>query len=62
MLESYERQFQGGRKSWLDLLNAVRELVQNEYSLAEAKASLMAAIYKFQIRADLPMQKKNQYE
>jgi len=55
--ESYERQFQGGKKSWLDLLNAVREMTQNEYALADAKTGLMGAIYKYQVRAGMPIQK-----
>lgn len=55
--ESYERQFQGGKKSWLDLLNAARELTQNEYGLADAKTGLMAAIYKYQVRAGMPIQR-----
>lgn len=58
--ESYERQFQGGKKSWLDLLNAVRELTQNEYGLADAKTGLMGAIYKYQVRAGMPFQKAAQ--
>jgi outer membrane protein, adhesin transport system len=50
VLESYQRQFQAGRKSWLDLLNAVRELAQNQYASAEAKATLAAAMIRLQIR------------
>jgi len=50
VLESYQRQFQAGRKSWLDLLNAVRELAQNQYALADAKASMAAAMLRLQIR------------
>ena len=50
VLESYQRQFQAGRKSWLDLLNAVRELAQNQYASAEARATLAAAMVRLQIR------------
>ena len=57
VLESYQRQFEGGRKSWLDLLNAVRELAQNEYALADAKTSLMASTYKFLVRAGRSVEK-----
>lgn len=56
VLASYLRQFQGGKKSWLDVLNAVRELTQNEYTLADAKTAWMAAAYKYQVRAGLPLQ------
>lgn len=55
VLSSYQRQFQGGKKSWLDLLNAVRELTQNEYSLADAKTGLMGAVYRYQVRAGIPL-------
>ena len=57
VLASYLRQFQGGKKSWLDVLNAVRELTQNEYTLTDAKTAWMAAAYKYQVRAGLPLQK-----
>ena len=50
VLESYQRQFQAGRKSWLDLLNAVREMAQNQYALADAKAAMAAAMNRLQIR------------
>lgn len=56
VLESYQRQFQGGRKSWLDLLNAARELAQNEYALADASTGLVAAEYKYLVRAQLPLE------
>lgn len=50
VLDSYQRQFQVGRKSWLDLLNAVRELAQNQYASADAKATLAAVMVRLQIR------------
>lgn len=50
VLESYKRQFEAGRKSWQDLLNAVRELAQNQYALADARASMAGAMYRLQIR------------
>lgn len=51
VLVSYQRQFQAGKKSWQELLNAVRELAQNQYVLADARASLQGAMYRLQIRA-----------
>ena len=48
--QSYKRQFEAGKKSWIDLLNAVRELAQNRYTLAEAKATMLAAQSRLQIR------------
>ena len=50
VLESYQRQFQAGRKTWQDLLNAVRELAQNEYALADARSSLVGAMHRLEIR------------
>ena len=50
VLESYQRQFQAGRKQWQDLLNQVRELAQNQYALADAQAAMIGAMYRLQIR------------
>lgn len=56
VLVSYQRQFQAGKKSWQDLLNAVRELAQNQYALADARASLQGAMYRLQIRTGQDVQ------
>ncbi|CAB3638178.1 MULTISPECIES: TolC family protein [Achromobacter] len=50
VLDSYSRQFTAGRKSWIDLLNAVRELAQNQYAAADSQAALAASIYRLQVR------------
>lgn len=50
VLASYLRQFQGGRKGWQDLLNQARELVQTQYALAEARASLLGAMCRLSLR------------
>ena len=50
VLASYKRQFEAGKKTWLDLLNAVRELAQNQYSLADAKATMLGAMHRLQLR------------
>ena len=50
VLASYLRQFQAGRKTWQDLLNAVRELAQNQYALVDAQATMMGAMYRLQVR------------
>jgi adhesin transport system outer membrane protein len=52
VLESYLRQFQAGRKTWQDLLNTARDLAQNQYSLADAKSSLVGALHRLQLRMD----------
>ncbi len=56
VLTSYQRQFQGGKKTWQDLLNAVRELAQNQYALADARASMFGAMHRLQIRAGWEVQ------
>ncbi len=56
VLGSYKRQFEAGRKTWLDLLNAVRELAQNEYGLAEAKVSQLGAMLRLQLRMGRTLQ------
>ena len=50
VLASYQRQFQAGRKTWQDLLNAVRELAQNQFALVDAQAAMMGAMYRLQVR------------
>ncbi len=56
VLESYTRQFTASRKSWLDLMNAVRELAQNQYAMADSHAAMMAALYRLQVRMGDPVQ------
>lgn len=48
---SYERQFPVGRKSWLDVLNSVRDLVGIEVQLADAKAAQMVVTWRLAIVA-----------
>ena len=50
VLASYERQFQAGRKTWQDLLNAAREVAQNEFSLTDAQSTIQGAMYRLQVR------------
>ncbi len=55
VLASYKRQFEAGKKTWLDLLNAVRELAQNQYSQADAQATLLGSMHRLQLRmGELP--------
>lgn len=51
--ESYARQFVAGRKQWLDLLNAARELTQNQYALVDSHAAMLGALYRIQIRLNV---------
>jgi len=41
--ESYARQYTAGRKSWIDVLNAVREATQSELAEDDARAQMLAA-------------------
>ena len=43
---SYDRQYLVGKKSWLDLMNAVRERAQARLTLADAEGSLLASSYR----------------
>lgn len=43
VFESYARQFTAGRKTWIDVLNAVREATQSELAAEDARAQMLAA-------------------
>lgn len=49
--DSYERQFPVGRKSWLDVMNAVRDLVNTEVQLADTKAAHLVVTWRLAIIA-----------
>jgi adhesin transport system outer membrane protein len=51
VLESYERLFVAGRRSWLDVLTAVRDLQQSEVALVDAQVALIAGAQRIQIRS-----------
>ena len=44
--ESYDRQFLAGRKTWLDVMNAARELAQTETQLADLYSSQVVASWR----------------
>ena len=46
---SYDRQYLVGRKSWIDLMNAVRERAQTRVSLADADGGLLGSSYRLAI-------------
>lgn len=48
VMSSYHRLFVAGRRSWLDVMNAAREVTQIEASLVEVEASL--AVSSFRLR------------
>lgn len=43
VFESYTRQYVIGRKTWNDVLNAVREVTQSQFALEDARAQTIAA-------------------
>lgn len=43
VFESYTRQYVIGRKTWIDVLNAVREATQSQFALEDARAQAIAA-------------------
>ncbi len=55
VLDSYLRQFQAGRKSWQDLLNAARELAQNEYAQVDALMTISVTMNRLKLRMELPL-------
>lgn len=49
---SYDRQYLVGKKSWLDLMNAVRERAQTRQALADAQGSLLASSRRLLVYID----------
>jgi outer membrane protein, adhesin transport system len=49
--DSYGRQFVAGRKSWLEVLNAVREAMQARLSVLDARALLGQTAWRLHLRA-----------
>lgn len=49
---SYDRQYLVGRKSWLDLMNSVRERAQTKVQLADAEGSLLGTSRRLMVYID----------
>lgn len=49
VVDSYMRQYTVGRKSWIDVLNAQRELTQALYSQADARTGALASTVRLRI-------------
>lgn len=47
--QSYDRQFLAGRKTWLDVMNAARELAQIEVQLADIESTQVIATWRLVI-------------
>jgi adhesin transport system outer membrane protein len=50
VLDSYQRQFTAGRKSWQEVLDATRELYQNRIAHADAQAQAQVGAYRLRLR------------
>ncbi len=48
---SYNRLFLAGKRSWLDVLNVVREVTENERALADAEVQFLLSDYRLQLQA-----------
>jgi adhesin transport system outer membrane protein len=56
LFESYTRQYVAGRKTWIDVLNAVREVSQTQYAWADARSQVLAAgLNLWILSGDLPL-------
>ncbi|WP_352310873.1 TolC family protein [Psychrobacter sp. W2-37-MNA-CIBAN-0211] len=49
VVSSYRRQFIAGRKSWLEVLNAVREHNDYQVQLVQTRAEMLGAFYRLQV-------------
>ncbi|WP_394262103.1 TolC family protein [Moraxella boevrei] len=49
VVDSYRRQFIAGRKSWLEVLNAVREKAGYEQQLLQIQSQMLGAYYKLAV-------------
>lgn len=47
--QSYQRQFIAGRKSWLEVMNATREIEQTAYDLSSTRSALIISYYQLQL-------------
>jgi adhesin transport system outer membrane protein len=47
---SYNRLFLAGKRSWLDVLNVVREVTENERALADAEVQYLVSSYRLQLQ------------
>ena len=58
VLASYDRLFVAGKRNWLDVLNAARELTQVEVSLADVEAAIAASYFRLRLHGnELPWQR-----
>ncbi len=53
-LQAWDRQFLAGRKSWLDVMNAARELMQAEIDMADARVNQQSLQWRLALWAHGP--------
>lgn len=51
VFESYERQYVIGRKNWVEVMNAVREVTQAQFAMEDARAQSIAAGLRMRAQA-----------
>ena len=51
LVQSWDRQFLAGRKSWVELMNAARDLAQSQTTLADAQASLVVSSWRLAVNS-----------
>lgn len=49
LVQSWDRQFLAGRKSWVELMNAARDLAQSQTTLADVKASFVVSSWRLAV-------------
>jgi adhesin transport system outer membrane protein len=54
VLASYERLFVAGKRSWLEVMNAAREVSDSELALADIEAQMIAGRYRLALYAAEP--------
>ena len=52
MVESWDRQFLAGRKTWVEVMNAARELAQAQTALAEVEAAYVGASWRLTVLSE----------
>ena len=54
LIESYSRQYLAGKKSWIDLMNGVREMTQTKVTVVDMEASLLTSSWRLFISINAP--------
>jgi adhesin transport system outer membrane protein len=52
MVESWDRQFLAGRKTWVEVMNAARELAQAQTTLAEVEAAYVVSSWRLTVLSE----------